>query len=108
MTVEVLSDLLKYLDKRAKQHIRRVYGGVGTTVCNGSQIHYILLHPNGWMEPQRSLLRHAAEMAGLVGGGQNQVSFVTEGEAMVNLYADNGLLDDLISVRQFEVWFGLH
>ena len=46
-------------------------------------------------------LRAAAEMAGLIKEGRNQLSFVTQGEA----YTDKGLLGDLISVRQCEVWF---
>lgn len=107
MAVEVLSNLLKYLNNRAKQHIQRAHPGIGAAIWNGPQTHYILAHPNGWKEPQRSLLEQAAEMAGLIKKGRNQLSFTTQGEAMLNLYADKELLGNLISVRQCKVRFEL-
>ncbi|KAF5355161.1 hypothetical protein D9756_005596 [Leucocoprinus leucothites] len=95
--VEVLSDFLRYLNECAKQYIQENHPGVGSDLWTGSEIHYILPHPNGWEGPQRSLMRQAAEMACLVpSGGRNQLSFVSEGEASLNRCIEKGLLNDSI------------
>ncbi|KAJ3569485.1 hypothetical protein NP233_g5017 [Leucocoprinus birnbaumii] len=96
--VEVLSDFLCYLNECAKQYIQEHHPGIGNDVwAKGSEIHYILPHPNGWEGPQRSLMKQAAENACLItGGGPNQLSFVTEGEASLNRCVEKGLINDSI------------
>ncbi|XP_006460477.1 hypothetical protein AGABI2DRAFT_142700 [Agaricus bisporus var. bisporus H97] len=80
--VEVLSDFLKYLKTCAEQYIQEVHPGIGSDVWDGREIHYILSHPNGWGGTQHTLMREAAQNAGLVWPrSRNQLSFITEGEA---------------------------
>ncbi|KAF7783241.1 hypothetical protein Agabi119p4_2617 [Agaricus bisporus var. burnettii] len=80
--VEVLSDFLKYLKTCAEQHIQDFHPGIGSSLWDGRKIHYILSHPNGWGGPQRTLMRKAAQNAGLIRPrSRNQLSFITEGEA---------------------------
>lgn len=104
--VEVLSDFLKYLNECAKQYIQEQHPGIGQSLWNGPEIHYVLSHPNGWEGPQQALMRQAAEKAGLVpSGGRNKLTFITEGEASLNRCIEKGLMNDSIRVwRQCHVW----
>ncbi|KAF9443533.1 hypothetical protein P691DRAFT_679352 [Macrolepiota fuliginosa MF-IS2] len=84
--VEVLSDFLVYLNNSAKWYIREFLPvGSGSITWDKVPIHYVLSHPNEWAEPQQSLMRQAVEAAGLItDNGQNQLSFVPEGEACLD------------------------
>jgi hypothetical protein len=100
--VEVLSDFLKYLDTCAKQYIKEVHPGIGSDVWDGREIHYILSHPNGWEGPQRTLMKQAAEKAGLISSsGRNQLSFITEGEASLNRCIEKGLMTGSVRVSWY-------
>lgn len=97
--VEVLSDFLKYLNDCAKQYIQQVHPGIGTTIWNGPEIHYILSHPNGWEGTQKALMKQAAEKAELIRpNGRNQLTFITEGEASLNRSIGRGLMSESIQV----------
>ncbi|KAF9444526.1 hypothetical protein P691DRAFT_736323 [Macrolepiota fuliginosa MF-IS2] len=95
--VEVLSDFLKYLNDCAKQYIQEQHPGIGSSIWIGNEIHYVLSHPNGWEGPQQTLMRRAAEKAGLVPpGGRNKLTFITEGEASLNRCIEKGLMSESI------------
>lgn len=97
--VEVLSDFLRYLNDCSREYIQEVYPVFGASYWGGREIHYILTHSNDWGIPQQVLMRQAAEGAGLVlSSRQNQLWFITEGEASLHLCIDKGLLDDPIQV----------
>ncbi|KAF9444305.1 hypothetical protein P691DRAFT_807545, partial [Macrolepiota fuliginosa MF-IS2] len=95
--VEVLSDFLKYLNDCARQYIQEQHPGIGSSIWVGKEIHYVLSHPNGWEGPQQTLMRQAAEKAGLVSSrGRNKLTFITEGEASLNRCIEKGLMNDSI------------
>lgn len=97
--VEVLADFLKYLNDCARQYIQEVHPGIGSSLWAGSEIHYILSHPNGWEGSQQALMKQAAEKAGLVPpGGRNKLTFITEGEASLNRCIEKGLMTEGIRV----------
>ncbi|KAF9444529.1 hypothetical protein P691DRAFT_736332 [Macrolepiota fuliginosa MF-IS2] len=99
--IEVLSDFLKYLNDCAKQYIQEQHPGIGSSIWIGNEIHYVLSHPNGWEGPQQTLMRQAAEKAGLVPpGGRNKLTFITEGEASLNQCIEKGLMSG--SIRKGE------
>lgn len=83
--VGVLSDFLEYLNDCARHYIQQVHPGVGTSIWSGTEIHYILPHPNGWEGSQKALMKQAAEKAGLITpNGRNQLTFIAEGEACLH------------------------
>jgi hypothetical protein len=85
----------------AKQYIQETHPGIGTSIWEGKEIHYVLSHPNGWEGPQQALMRQAAEMAGLITkSGRNKVTFITEGEASLNRCIDKGLMSESIRVSR--------
>ncbi|KAF9444527.1 hypothetical protein P691DRAFT_736327 [Macrolepiota fuliginosa MF-IS2] len=94
--VEVLADFLEYLNSCAKQYIQDVEPVIGSSIWNGSEIHYILSHPNGWEGAQQTLMRQAAEKAGLMSSGKNKITFITEGEASLNRCIEKGLMSESI------------
>ncbi|KAF9444306.1 hypothetical protein P691DRAFT_712054 [Macrolepiota fuliginosa MF-IS2] len=99
--VEVLSDFLTYLNDCAKQYIQEQHPGIGSSIWTGQEIHYVLSHPNGWEGPQQTLMRQAAEKAGLVSSrGRNKLTFITEGEASLNRCIEKGLMSE--SIRRGE------
>ncbi|KXN92817.1 hypothetical protein AN958_05794 [Leucoagaricus sp. SymC.cos] len=99
--VDVFSDFLEYLNAYAKQFIEANHPGIGTSLWNGPEIHYVLSHPNGWGGPQQTMMKRAAEKAGLIrAGGRNKLSFITEGEASLNRCIDQGLMTESIRRRE--------
>ncbi|XP_006460476.1 hypothetical protein AGABI2DRAFT_192172 [Agaricus bisporus var. bisporus H97] len=95
--VEVLSDFLKYLNDCAKQYIQERHPGIGSSILEDAEIHYILPHPNGWEGQQQALMRQAAEKAGLISRcshGRNKLTFITEGEASLNRCIEKGLMTE--------------
>lgn len=103
--LDVLSDYLKYLNDCAKQWIKETHPGIGTSIWEGPEIHYILSHPNGWEGPQQAVMKQAANKAGLVTPeGRNKITFITEGEASLNHCIEKGLMNESIQVsRQFDL-----
>jgi hypothetical protein len=98
--VDVFSDFLRYLDTCFKQYIEETHAA-GARLITSSKINYILSHPNGWEGAQQSLMRQAAVQAGLVSSSledQENISFITEGEASLNFCIEKGLMNDSISV----------
>ena len=97
--LDVLSDYFEYLNDCAKQWIRETHPGIGTSIWEGPEIHYILSHPNGWEGPQQAVMKKAAERAGLItSGGRNKITFITEGEASLNHCIEKGLMNESIQV----------
>lgn len=100
--LEIFADFLKYLNEVSRQYIEEVHPGIGTSVWESGEIHYILSHPNGWGGPQQSLIRQAAQMAGLVTTrptDHRKITFVTEGEASLNRCIEKGVVANaMISV----------
>jgi hypothetical protein len=98
--VDVLADFLSYLKDCTKQYIEDSHPGIGTRVWDrNSEIEYVLSHPNRWEGPPQGLMRQAAVKAGLiVPGGKNKVTFISEGEASLNMCIEHDLLNDSIRV----------
>ncbi|XP_006460500.1 hypothetical protein AGABI2DRAFT_67456 [Agaricus bisporus var. bisporus H97] len=98
--IDILSDFLHYLNECTKQYIEDSHPGIGTRVLSRdskSKIEYILSHPNRWDGSPRGLMRQAAEKAGLISpGGINEVTFISEGEASLNMCIEHDLLSDSI------------
>ena len=72
--------------KSTKQYIRERQGdGIWESV--GTNVEFILSHPNGWEGKQQSEMRCAAVSAGLVATASEaseRITFVTEGEASLH------------------------
>ena len=92
--VEVLAEFLKYLLECASSYIQDTHVN-GPELWNSVKhdIDFVLSHPNGWESTQRSEMRQAAVLAGLVPNVHNdsRLSFVTEGEANLHFSIQNGL-----------------
>jgi len=102
--IDIFVDLLRYMYKSTTQYIRERQGDIMLESV-GSNIDFILSHPNGWEGQQQSEMRRAAISAGLVSGNEasERISFVTEGEASLHFclrkipdtfkkYAKDGML----------------
>jgi hypothetical protein len=96
--VDVFADFMGYLYRCAKTYIIDALPSGGVLWDSvGSNIKFILTHPNGWEGAQQSMMRRAAVLAGLVPDtqdGHSRIAFVTEGEASFNYCATNGLSVD--------------
>jgi hypothetical protein len=93
--VEVFGDFLRYLLQCASRYIQDTHVN-GPDLWNSvkSNIDFVLSHPNGWEGTQQSDMRRAAVLAGLVpdnASGHSRLSFVTEGEASLHFFVQNGL-----------------
>ena len=93
--VEVFADFLRYLLECASSYIQDTHVN-GPDLWNSvkSPIDFVLPHPNGWEVTQQSEMRRAAILAGLVPdneSGHSRLSFVTEGEASLHFFVQNGL-----------------
>ena len=84
--IDIFSDILRYMYKSTKQYIRERQGDdIWDSV--GTNVEFILSHPNGWEGKQQSEMRRAAVSAGLVATvseALERISFVTEGEASLH------------------------
>lgn len=93
--IEVISDLLRYLQKCASSYIQDTHAnGADLWSSVKKEIHYVLSHPNGWEGREQSQMRRAAVLAGLIKdteAGHSRLSFVTEGEASLHFSIHNGL-----------------
>jgi hypothetical protein len=99
--IDVYADFYRYLYERAQQYIKESNTALGELVWNslGSNIEFVLSHPNGWEGAQQSAMRRAAIKAGLVPdtpAGSNRISFVTEGEASLDYCIANGLISEKV------------
>jgi hypothetical protein len=93
--VEVFGDFLRYLLECASKYIQDTHVN-GPDLWNSvkSHIDFVLSHPNGWEGAQQSEMRRAAVLAGLIPDdetGHYRLSFVTEGEASLHFFVQNGL-----------------
>ncbi|KAF8989890.1 hypothetical protein BDQ17DRAFT_1372603 [Cyathus striatus] len=102
--VEMFADFMKYLYKCAGDYIKETHANgriLWSSVEN--RIHFVLSHPNGWEGPQQSQMRQAAVLAGLVAdmtAAQDDISFVTEGEASLHFCIQNGLTTEALNERK--------
>ncbi|KAF8333721.1 hypothetical protein F5887DRAFT_893234 [Amanita rubescens] len=81
--IDIFSDLLKYL-YRSTRHYIRDRQGKDMLESIGTNIEFVLSHPNGWEGKQQYEMRSAAIAAGLVANTSEaleRIDFVTEGEA---------------------------
>ena len=65
-----------------------------------NNIQFILTHPNGWEGPQQQQIRRAAEIAGLIPGGDehaDRIHLLTEGEASLHFCVTHVLASDSLS-----------
>ena len=94
--VDVFADFFKYLLECASSHIQNTHAdGPDLWDSVKSHIDFVLSYPNGWEGTQKSELRRAAVLAGLVPdnpSGHSRLLFVTEGEASLHFSVQNGLL----------------
>jgi hypothetical protein len=93
--VEVFGDFLRYLLDCASNYIQDTLAN-GPDLWNSvkSHIDFVLSNSNGWEGTQKSEMRRAAVLAGLVPdnpSGHSRLSFVTEGEASLHFSIYNGL-----------------
>ena len=99
--VTVFADFLRYLFGCAKSFIIETHAN-GEDLWKSLQgrMYFVLTHPNGWEDQQRSAMREAAVLAGLASKDEvtSGVQFVTEGEASLHFCIQNGLGADLMSV----------
>ena len=93
--VEVFGDFLRYLLECASSYIQDTHiNGPELWDSVKSDIDFVLSHPNGWEGAQQSEMRRAAVLAGLIPddeSGHSRLSFVTEGEASLHFFVQNGL-----------------
>ncbi|RXW25691.1 hypothetical protein EST38_g168 [Candolleomyces aberdarensis] len=91
--VQVLADFLQYLHECAQAYIEGAdLNGRELWKSVASEIDYVISHPNGWKDYQRSQILDAAVIAGLIPDttDRHRVSFVTEGEAGLYFAIDIG------------------
>ena len=92
--MDVFGDFLRYLLESASSYIQDTHVN-GPDLWNSVKTHieFVLSHPNGWEGTQQSEMRRAAVLAGLVpdsASGHARLSFVTEGEASLHFFVQNG------------------
>ncbi|KZV77227.1 hypothetical protein PENSPDRAFT_621609 [Peniophora sp. CONT] len=93
---DVYADFYQYLFQCTCKHIKETHPS-GTLLWEivSEDIELTLILPNGWGEPQRSLMRTAAICAGLVRNtptGHEHIKFVSEGEALIHFGVSSGAL----------------
>ena len=99
--VHVLGDFMRYLFTCARNYIIESHAS-GDPMWKSMEdgIEFILTHPNGWEGLQQQQIRRAAEIAGLVPGGNEHASrihLLTEGEASLHFCVTNMLASDSLS-----------
>ncbi|KAJ7021947.1 hypothetical protein C8F04DRAFT_972126, partial [Mycena alexandri] len=89
-----------YLFDCAKIYIEQSHpDGTALWLSLCPNIRFVMTHPNGWEGKQQSQMRQAAVMAGLIPGsnaGHDRLQFVTEGEASLHFYTQNGLATEAL------------
>ena len=99
---DVLGDFLKYLFECASRYIQDTHAnGQDLWASVEKDIDYVLSHPNGWEGFPQTQMRQAAVQAGLIPDttkGHAQISFVTEGEAILQFSIENGLPSGVMKV----------
>jgi len=101
--VDVFADFMRYLFDSTKTFFISSEP-IGELRWNSvsKSIELVLTHPNGWGDPQQTLLRNAAVQAGIVPDtpvGRSSVHFVTEGEASFNFCATHTQAGKDLKVR---------
>ncbi|KAF8632440.1 hypothetical protein AX15_001882 [Amanita polypyramis BW_CC] len=96
--IDIFADLLRYLYRCTKDYIEQSHAS-GEVVWRSveKQTHFVLTHPNGWGGYEQWQMKRAVVKAGLVASmdaADEQVSFVTEGEASLNYCICSGLSKD--------------
>ena len=99
--VHVLGDFMRYLFTCARNYIIESHAS-GDPMWKSMEdgIEFILTHPNGWEGLQQQQIRRAAEIAGLVPGGNEHASrihLLTEGEVSLHFCVTNMLMSDSLS-----------
>ena len=98
----VLGDFLKYLFECASSYIQDTHAnGQDLWASVEKDIDYVLSHPNGWEGFPQTQMRQAAVQAGLIPDttkGHARISFVTEGEAILQFSIENGLPSGVMKV----------
>ncbi|KXN81408.1 Heat shock 70 kDa protein 12B [Leucoagaricus sp. SymC.cos] len=100
-SIDVFADFLGYLNNCARTYIRETHVDGNSLLASG-KVEFILSHPNVWEGAQQTLMRNAAVRAGLISSAhsdRDRISFVSEGEASLNLCIDKGLTNESIRVR---------
>ncbi|KXN81415.1 Heat shock 70 kDa protein 12B [Leucoagaricus sp. SymC.cos] len=95
---EVFADFLSYLNKCAGSYIGETHID-GSSLLTSGKVEFILSHPNAWEGAQQTLMRNAAVQAGLISNvpvDQDRISFISEGEASLNLCIDKDLTNESI------------
>jgi hypothetical protein len=100
--VQVLGDFMNYLYQCVQSFIRETHAnGEQLWESLGSQVDFVLTHPNGWEGAQQTQMRRAAIHGGLVRDQPDEyarVHFVTEGEASLHYCIGNNYSSDVIKV----------
>ena len=99
--VQVLADFMQYLFNCARNYITESHvSGASMWRSMENNIEFILTHPNGWEGLQQQQIRRAAEIAGLVPGGDEhagRIHLLTEGEASLHFCVTHVLASDSLS-----------
>ncbi|KZT69686.1 hypothetical protein DAEQUDRAFT_750753 [Daedalea quercina L-15889] len=97
--VQIFADYLAYIFKCATDYISDSHSVGRQILESGTEIVFILSHPNGWSGSQQSKMQRAAILAGLIPdseAGRATIHFVSEGEACLHFCIINGLAGELI------------
>ncbi|KDN46686.1 hypothetical protein RSAG8_04066, partial [Rhizoctonia solani AG-8 WAC10335] len=84
---QVYSDFLGYLLEHTQTYFKdRIIDGGSLWSRYQSKMEFVIAHPNAWSTRQQAFLRKVAIQAGFVNAiqAQNNIRFVTEGEASVH------------------------
>ncbi|KAI9573190.1 hypothetical protein HD554DRAFT_2059660 [Boletus coccyginus] len=99
--IQVLGDFMRYLFSCARNYIIESHAsGASMWRSMENKIEFILTHPNGWEGLQQQHIRRAAEIAGLVPGGEEnsgRIHLLTEGEASLHFCVTHVLASDPLS-----------
>ena len=99
--VQVFADYLAYIFKCATGYISDSHPTGRQTLESGTEIEFVLSHPNGWGGSQQNKMQRAAILAGLIPdseAGRARLHFVSEGEACLHFCIINGLAGELVKV----------
>src|SRR6266550_34195 len=100
--VDTFADLLRYLYRCTKTYFEDSHAsGDSLWASLEKNTDFVLTYPNDWGRFQQDKLKRAAVKAGLVPNmraASSQISFVTEGEAVLNYCIWSGLSSEALKV----------
>jgi hypothetical protein len=100
--VDIFADLLRYLYRCTKMYFEESHASEDSLWASlEKSSDFVLTYPNDWGGFQRKQLKRAAVKAGLVSDmrtASSRISFVTEGEAVLDYCIWSGLSSEALKV----------